>query len=165
MPKLTYRTKLPKPDDPEIIDAIYADVSAGIPLRYAAVRAGISEWTAYGWVDQAKAEIGDGAEPHGELGSVALFGQMVKEANAACVAAEVEGWNRGGKDWPAHATKLERRYPQDFGRNQRIEIDQRVTVTHRLELGSALADVLARIVELESPLELPEKTATAPEEN
>ena len=145
MPTLAYRTKMPRPDDPDILEAIYVDVTRGIPLRHAAVRAGISEWTAYGWVDQAKAEIGDGAEPHGELGSVALFGLMVKEANAACVDTEMTKWDAGGKDWVGAATKLERRFPRDFGRNQRIEIEQHVT--HHLELASGAEVELLGIVQ------------------
>ena len=151
MPALAYRTTIPKPDDPDILEAIYVDVTRGIPLRHAAVRAGISEWTAYGWVDQAKAEIGEGAQPHGELSSVALFGQMVKEALAACVDDRLAKSDAAeGNNWQKHITVLERRFPNDFGRNQRIEIEHNVNVTHRLELGSAEAAILARIVELES---------------
>ncbi len=47
MPKLAYRTTLPRPDDPDILKSIADDVKRGVPMRYAAIRAGISENTAY----------------------------------------------------------------------------------------------------------------------
>ena len=150
MPKLTYRTTLPKPDDPDILESIYEDVKRGVPLKYAAIRAGISEWTAYGWVDQAKAEIGDGAQPHGELGSVALFGQVVKEAHAACVDDRLAKSDAAeGNNWQKHVTVLERRFRDDFGRDQRITTESvsiNVNVTAELteaqttELLAALAE-------------------------
>ena len=152
MPALKYRTIMPRPDDPEILESIYADVSRGVPLCHAAVRAGISEWTAYAWVDDAKAEIGDGTTPHGELGSVAHFAQVVKEAHAECVSSRLAQADAAeGNNWQKHITVLERRFPNDFGRNQRIDIKSEHTEIHRIELGQATLAILGRIAELQSP--------------
>lgn len=150
MPALAYRTTMPRPDDPEILESIYQDLIRGMPLRHAAVRAGISESTAYHWVMTGSGADGDPVLSDGELGSHALFVQTIKEANAACVDAELTAWDAGGKDWVAHATKLERRFPNDFGRNQRIDITSQHTEIHRIELGEATLAVLERIAELSS---------------
>ena len=81
------------------------------------------------------------------------FAEAVKQAEAELVDSMLthiqDAAESDHKHWPAAMTLLERRFPNDFGRNQRIEIEHNVNVTHRLELGSAEAAILARIVELE----------------
>ena len=149
MPKLAYRTTLPRPDDPEILESIYQDLSRGVPLRHAAVRAGISENTAYHWVMEAGQMPPTDGE---ELCSQALFAQVVKEADAECVSSRLAQSDAAeGNNWQKHITVLERRFPQDFGRNQRIDITSQHTEIHRIELGDAALAILARIAELQSP--------------
>ena len=123
MPKLLYRSKLPRPDAPDILEPIAAHLRLGVPLRYAATLAGISEHTAYGWVtDYARAtEQAPPGTPLEELGPAAAFGQMVKEARAALVLEGVTEWRNAGKDWPKWATLLERLFPHDFGRMNRAD--------------------------------------------
>ena len=76
---------------------------------------------------------------------------MVKEARAECVADQVAKWMNAGKDWPKHATLLERLFPRDFGRNQQIQIESNSTVTYIHELGpKAESAILARREELQA---------------
>ena len=143
---LNAQRKLPRPDDPQILESIYNDMQRGMPLRHAAIRAGISESTAYHWVMDGTTDDGDPVETDGELGSHGLFVQNIKEADASCVDRELTKWDAGGKDWPGAATKLERRFPQDFGKNQRIEVESKVTVTHQLTMPDVAMNQLLEIV-------------------
>lgn len=147
MPKLAYRTTLPRPDDPDILEAVYAQVSLGIPLSHAAVNAGVSEWTAWHWDEDGRKAIqaAEDAQDTRELGSVALFAQCVKEAKARSVAEGVREWRAAGKDWPKWATLLERRFPGDFGRFQRIEVDTTTTQRVVIELSAEAAVALAAL--------------------
>lgn len=164
MPKLAYLTTLPQPDDENILESIYTDVSRGMPLRHAAVRAGISEHTAYHWMTIANA-LPD-VEVEGELGSHALFRQTVKEADAECVSDRLKKSDSAeGNNWQKHITVLERRFPQDFGRNQRIDITETRTITYRLELGSAEAAILARIAEISDQRLLTDGSPSEPRES
>ena len=105
MPKLAYRTTLPRPDDPELLGTIATQLEAGVPLRYAAVQAGVSEDTAYHWVMDGEAALA--SWPEGvELCSAALFGQMVKEARAKYIRARLVRVHAGEKDWAANMTAL-----------------------------------------------------------
>ena len=155
MPALKYRAKLPKPDDPTLLVSIYEDIVAGIPMRYAAIRAGIAEDTAYHWRmegNHALEQLEADAETDISTVPRAVFAQTVKEAEAECVASNVHKWmNKDvGKDWVKHATLLERRYGSDFGKNQQVTIESHVTVlTAQLpqlaeaELLKLLSDKLA----------------------
>ena len=155
MPALKYRTTLPKPDDPAILESIYQDIVAGIPMRYAAVRVGIAADTAYHWRmegNHALEQLETDTETDISTVPSAVFAQTVKEAEAECVASNVQAWMNPdiGKDWVKHATLLERRYGSDFGKNQQVTIESHVTVlTAQLpqlaeaELLKLLSDKLA----------------------
>ncbi|KKM80654.1 hypothetical protein LCGC14_1337580, partial [marine sediment metagenome] len=88
-----------------------------------------------------------------ELGSHVPFMLAIKQAEADLVDSQLgviqDAGNKGM--WAAAMTLLERRFPQDFGRNQRIEVSNQTTIIHRLELGSALEHILLRAAELGSP--------------
>ena len=156
MPKLAYRSKLPRPDDPDLLASIRADLEAGVPLNYAAVHAGISDNTAYHWVWQGSQQLEQAEQDPitlrdlRELGSEAVFAQAVKESLAACVVDGVGKWREAKvNDWARWATLLERRFPADFGRRDYRQVEQRtlsVNVTAQLSpaQAEALAEVLSR---------------------
>src|SRR3990167_1433553 len=142
MPKLAYRTPLPRPDDPELLQGIYDAVAYGIPLRYAAVEQGISEHTAYQWYEDGNRALAEHPDTHdfalastpnetlpecrSEPGSRARFAWTVKEARAALARDRVGVVRAGGKDWAAAMTLLERVMPDDFGRRPAtVTVDQR----------------------------------------
>jgi hypothetical protein len=102
----------------------------------------------------------------GEQGSYATFAQMLKVADAACVAHALTEWRTDARGWARWATLLERRFPADFGRHDRV--DQRtVSVSVTLTADAlpsdalpALRDLLARLSD-EAPPALIEGTGTA----
>ena len=147
MPAFKYRTKLPRPDDPDIIEGIYHGTSLGLPLTKAAALAGIGERTATEWYAigcEQLAILQDGEEP----GSHALYALAVKEAEAELVSRAIGVVNQAmeePKGWLPAMTLLERRFPKDFGRGpQRLEIEHRgpsvsVTVIARLDASTLTA--------------------------
>ena len=134
MPKLKTRPFLPRPDDPDILERIRDAITKGHPLRTAATLAGLHEDTAYGWKSRGRADL-DAWDGESELSSHGRFVLMLKEAEAACLDRcldPVEDQIAKG-NWVTGMTLAERRFPQEFGRNQRIEIESRsVTITAAL---------------------------------
>jgi hypothetical protein len=93
-------------------------VAAGVPLKYAAQRAGIDESTLHLWLRKGRqARKG----PHFQL-----F-QSVKKAEADAVARNVAVVQKAAaKTWQAAAWWLARRHHKEFGRQDRTIIPARV---------------------------------------
>ena len=154
MPALATRSRLPRPDDPDIIQRVASAVERGHPIETAGKLAGLGLTVAWDWLKRGTEDIE--AAPPGtpveELGSHAKFASAVKDAEARFVDAKLGIVNRCAEDgsskaWLPAMTLLERRRPRDFGRNDRMEIDQRsllinVTVTDAVS-GPTLAKLLA----------------------
>lgn len=144
---------MPRPDDTDILEAIRRDLIQGLPLGAAAIRANISDQTAYQWLQAGSAILAN--EPNAkalrraEPGSVATFARMVKESLAECQAQRLAAVDQAeGNNWQKHMTVLERRFPSEWGRNQRIEVESRSTVTYVHELGpGALQAIATRMLE------------------
>ena len=87
------------------------------------------------------------------VSSHARFVLMLKEAEAACLDRcldPVEDQIAQG-NWVTGMTLAERRFPQEFGRNQRIEIESNATITYVHDVGPAAERaILARRAELET---------------
>ncbi len=95
---------------PENVKKLLDAVRIGTPLRIAVQYAGITDDTLTNWRRRSNA-----------------FSQSLKEAEAAALVgwlAKIEKAANEGA-WQAAAWKAERRYPQDFGRTDRVEINIR----------------------------------------
>ena len=91
---------------PETVDKLTQAIRLGATYRLACDYAGITEETFYQW-RRSKSEFSDAikeAEGKGALGWLAKIEQAASDGN-----------------WQAAAWKLERRYPDQYGRN-RVEI-------------------------------------------
>ena len=150
MPALAYRTKLPRPDDPDILDTIREEVAKGTPLRHAAVLAGIHENTAYRWGTWGREALENAQDGQSleELGSHAVFVWNLKEAQAEFVSEALDNW-RGSeaKEFAIWATLLERREPGDFGRSDKRQVEQRtVSISVTAQLSGDQAEALLRVL-------------------
>ena len=113
---------LPRPNDPGLLQCIREQVALGVPLRYAAINAGLSEDTAYQWRMEGEAQL----EAGDAQGSHAAYAKMLKEANAACVVDSLHNWREAKvNDWQRWATLLQRRYPEHFSERSQLTIEQR----------------------------------------
>jgi len=121
---------------PELQQQICNLLAMGNYVAHVCEMVGISERTFYYWQERGEA----GEEPFSQ------FLQAVKKAQAQAVARAVAGIQRAGLDgsWQALAWFLERRYPDMWGRRDRVEHsgDMQVGVSFEDDLD---IDTLARI--------------------
>jgi hypothetical protein len=155
MPKLAYRTRMPRPDDPDII-ARFADATRkGHPVATAATLAGISR-VAHEWLSTGNAQLDAGDAQ----GSHAAFAAGHKQAVADFAERNLGVINEAttqAKGWLPAMTLLERRMPRDFGRNDRLEVESKVVnVNISATLGPGQrAALLAQLQEEQALIEAP----------
>lgn len=103
---------------PERVERFLQAVRLGSTFRLAAQYAGFDHATFYRWLERD-----------------ATFATQVKEAEGAAVVGWLAKIEKAANDgaWQAAAWKMERRYPDDFGRRERIE--QTVEVSGHLDTG------------------------------
>jgi hypothetical protein len=127
MPKLAHgRSRLPVPNDPRILRAIYKATLKGHSIDVAATYARIGAMTARDWYSTGmeQLETWDGSQSPAELGSHALFAWTVKAAEVAmqdhCVDVVDASIDKG--QWLAAMTKLDRRNRRDWGQRPMVEV-------------------------------------------
>lgn len=127
MPKLGHgRTRLPVPNDPKILRAIYQATRKGHSIDVAATYARIGAMTARDWRNEGDAvlEAWDGSQSPAELGPHALFAWTVKCAEVSmqdyCVDIVDASITKG--QWLAAMTKLDRRNRRDWGQRPQVEV-------------------------------------------
>lgn len=100
---------------PEVQDKIVAALRAGNYQETAAAYAGIHRDTFYGWMERGKNEPGS---------IYSDFSEAVERAKADAEVRDVALIDRAAADgsWQAAAWKLERKFPQKWGRVNRTEI-------------------------------------------
>ena len=147
-PKLLYRSKMPHPDDPDIVESIVDSLELGMSQPAAAALAGIHEDTLYHWRYQGEAELAalQGRHvPWEELGSKAKLVIRIKQARAGVMKRALQGWwANTDRDWAKYATMLERLFPADFARRTNVQVETQHTV--QLELAAPAEQELLRIV-------------------
>jgi transposase len=98
----------------EIIEAVVSAIRAGAYIETAAAFAGISKDTFYRWLK---------AGARGEGKKLVQFSDAVKRATAESELRDLAVVNRAAStSWQAAAWKLERKYPDRWGRRDRVEI-------------------------------------------
>lgn len=119
---------------PERVKRFLDAVRLGAPYRLAAHYAGIDHMTFVHWRER-----------------YLDFSNQVKEAEGVAVVGWLAKIEKAANDgnWQAAAWKAERRYPDDFGRRERIE--QTVEVSGHLDTESR-DDVTGRIASLAAAL-------------
>lgn len=149
MPALTYRTTMPRPDDPEILKRIAEATKLGHPIATAATMAGLGEATGTQWLARGVADLE--ADPEAaELSPHARFALAVKAAEAEMVDAKLSVINKATQEAPSKAwvpamTLLQRRRPQDFSERRElhvtgtVQIDARVIVAELPTAARAIA--------------------------
>lgn len=116
MPKTPGRkTKL----SPELIISLCLDIRNGMPYKYACAKAGISERVFHKW---KSAGMDEGPKSNGkENKAFVQFVQSIKKADAEAIDRNVSLIQVAAKtSWQAAAWWLERRFPKDFGRVDRM---------------------------------------------
>lgn len=100
----------------ELCDKICKDIQQGGTLKYAAMHNGITEQTFYNWMKR-------GEESKTQTGKFFEFFESVKRAQEdgkTRLISKIE--MHGERNWQALAWLLERMYPDEFGRTQRVDM-------------------------------------------
>jgi hypothetical protein len=110
---------------PTVERAVCKAVRAGNYIETAAALAGINKDTLYDWLKRGAREatrIDAGHEPDAGEAPYVQFSDAVKKALAESESADLRRIERAGADqWQAAAWRLERRFPDRWGR-QRVEV-------------------------------------------
>ncbi len=112
----TFVTKL----TPEVVVIIVTAIRAGVTLETAAKYGGITRSTLHQWLQDGRYALNAGVTP--EEDAHARFVAEVDEALSEFKINAAGGILQAGRDqWQALAWLLERRFPDEYGRRQRVE--------------------------------------------
>lgn len=136
---------------PEVVNEIADAIKGGMSYEDAAALAGISRATLQNWKARAKAEN----ERLQEKGArIRKKEQVFVDFLDTLKRAELEGKqylltiiaNAGKKQWQASAWLLERRYPDEYGRRQRVDIPDKVKVEVSGESSERLTSIISGLL-------------------
>jgi hypothetical protein len=138
---------------PAVQKVIVDGIAAGVPRKFAAMRAGIDESTFHFWVRKGRrAKRG----PHFQ------FFQSVKKAEADAIARNVALVQKAAsKSWQASAWWLERRHPEEFGRKDNLSEGTKGK-TSGADTGLAILGQLAALLATRQPQPVGNGSAPGP---
>jgi transposase len=98
-----------------------------MPFKFAAESVGITESCFYEWMSRGEQE---------KTGKYAEFFEYIKSCQADAIESNIKLIKRAANagTWPASAWLLERRFPEHFGRREKIDLDAKA----KLEGGGAV---------------------------
>jgi hypothetical protein len=136
---MSRKTKL----TPEAQEKILRHLRIGAYVETAAAAAGISRDTFYDWLKRGA----NGKAPYAEFS--AAVDQALAESEARDLATILAA---SKTQWQAAAWRLERRFPDRYGRHDRTKVEGKIDVdVSGAELASKLARLLAGAKEDEDP--------------
>lgn len=98
---------------PETLAVITKSVAAGLPLKYAAVKAGVCQATLYEWLKSGRADDPDPL--------YAEFLEKVEQARVRALDLRIRRISAHGKNTPkADQWWIENMFPDEFGANKRL---------------------------------------------
>ena len=123
---------------PQLQKQIGDNITLGMPLKFAAEAAGITEVTFYNWLKRGEAE---------SKGQFFEFAEHIKACKAKAVQLHLKLITKAATDgsWQASAWILERRYPEEFGRREKIDMKAELDATIKGELDGARELLASRI--------------------
>lgn len=128
------------------IRAIASHIEKGNFAVTACTLEDISERTFYHWLD-----VGQHDERAGKDTLHARFLQSIKKASAEAESRNVQIAQEGGVGWRANMTWLEKRFPDRWGHQSKLSMEEARTFVHRVMSALAMhitdRDVLGKIVQ------------------
>ncbi|MDZ7343123.1 MAG: hypothetical protein ONA90_01270 [candidate division KSB1 bacterium] len=133
-----------------LIEKIAEQVALGVPFKYAAATQGVAESTFQLWM-----AIGLGKSV-GRRVSATLkrqceeFVEAIKKAQSKAVSRNIGIINVAAQQsWQAAAWWLERQFPHEFGRSDRVHMDARVGVVDLSKTTQATREIIEKFGLLE----------------
>jgi hypothetical protein len=134
----------------ELQEAICKHIEKGNYPAKAAIHEGINESTFYAWMKRGQEET---------EGKFMEFSKSIKKAENIAEAFHLEnirkaatGEDNGNPVWQASAWYLERRYPDSWGRRDRVDLNHSGEFKQKVEV-----DIFAQIEKLENTLKIGKK--------
>lgn len=123
----------------ELQKKIGDNITLGMPLKFAAEAAGISEKTFYLWMERGENETS---------GKYHDFFIYCNNCKSTAVKLHLTLITKAAKDgsWQASAWILERRHPEEFGRKDKLELDGKLKHSGDLNLHTLSDDELMEII-------------------
>jgi transposase-like protein len=138
--KIGRRTKLTN----EVKGQIVATISMGLTDKDACVVAGISEVTFYEWLNRGRNKEGYNGRKWAPV--YATFANEVERARVANKVHHVRNIYRASEtQWQASAWMLERRFPEEYGRRDRIDVGNAEEKPFKAEVLFADAESVSAI--------------------
>lgn len=128
---------------PQLQEQIGKNITLGMPLKFAAEAAGITEVTFYNWLKRGENE---------SKGKFFEFAEHIKACKAKAVQLHLKLITKAATDgsWQASAWILERRHPEEFGRKDRLELDANMKHSGDLNLHTLSDEDLMEIIKNDS---------------
>ena len=122
----------------ELCDAICKDIKEGNTLKYSVQKQGITEQTFYNWMKK-------GEDSKTKSGKYFDFFDNIKKAQEEGKNHLVKGIRKHGQNtWQAQAWLLERMYPQEFGKREKVAMEHSGEIKKEVK-GSVELNVIDRI--------------------
>lgn len=130
------KTKL----NPTIKKQIGDNITLGMPLKFAAEAAGISEATFYNWMNRGESE---------SKGQFFEFHEYIKECQSKAVQLHLKLITKAATDgaWQASAWILERRHPEEFGRKDKVNLDANLNHSGQVDVCKMSDEELQQAIE------------------
>lgn len=128
---------------PETKEKIGNNIKLGMPIKYAAQAAGISEVTFYNWIKWGEAQ---------SKGIHREFVEYIKDCEAVSMQLHLKLITTAAKkgSWQASAWILERRFANEFGRKDKLELDANMKHSGGLNLHALSDEDLMEIIQNDS---------------
>jgi len=127
---------------PEIAMKIFECVREGNYIETAAAYVGVAPSTLRLWLQRGRrAGEMDPSVRNEEDEMYLRFTQGVENAQAQAEVDDIK-FIRGSPEWTARAWRLERRFPEKYGRRERVDMN----VQGRVDVGAAILDAYERAI-------------------
>ncbi len=128
---------------PEIQKEIGNNIKLGMPLKFAAEAAGISEKTFYLWMNQGE------KDEKGKFHDFFIHCNNCKSVGVKLhLSLITKAANEGS--WQASAWILERRHPEEFGRKDKLELNGKMKHSGEMNLHILSDEELMEIINNDS---------------
>lgn len=141
---------------PELQKEIGNYILLGSPLKFAAEASGISEKAFYNWMSQGEKE---------SKGKFREFYDYINECKAKSVQLHLKLITSAAKEgnWTASAWILERRFSNEFGKRDKLELDANMKHSGEIDINSMSDEDLQRAIDYELNRILKERDRQSPE--
>lgn len=136
MQKFGRTTKL----TPDVQKEIGQNIILGMPIKFAAEAAGIGETTFYRWMQSGE---------KAKRGKFREFWEYIKECQAKAVQLHLKLITKaaGEGTWQASAWILERRFPEEFGRREKVDVDANLNHSGKVDVTKMSDEELQKAIE------------------